>query len=212
MSTRRCTQLARFRGKLIAIEGIDQAGKKTQTRLLARGMRRRGWRVSVWEFPNYTTHLGRELKAYLAGKSRLNLHAAHLLYAANRWEVAEEMEREIRGGVNAIVNRYWPSNLAYGISHGLPADWLSCLDRGLPKLDMVIVLDISPRTSLKRKREGRDVHEVDLAYLKKVRNAYLRLARRYGWRVVDGEQDLKTLQSQLADLVIHSIRGTAARR
>ena len=204
--------LARARGKLIAIEGIDQAGKKTQTRLLAKVMRRRGWRVSIWEFPNYTTPLGSQLKAYLAGKSPLDLRAAHLLYAANRWEVAEDLEREIRGGVNVIVNRYWPSNLAYGISHGLPADWLSSLDRGLPRPDLVVVLDISPSTSLKRKRAGRDVHEANLAYLKKVRNAYLRLARRYGWRIVDGEQDSKTLQSQLADLVSQSIRGKAGHR
>ena len=148
----------------------------------------------------------------MAGKSQLDLRAAHLLYAANRWEVAEEMGREIRGGVNVIVNRYWPSNLAYGISHGLPADWLTSLDQGLPKPDLVIVLDISPSTSLKRKRKGRDVHEVDLAYLKKVRNEYLRLAGRYGWRVIDGEQDSKTLQSQLADLVSNSIRRTGVHR
>jgi dTMP kinase len=201
-------ELARVRGKLIAIEGIDQAGKKTQTRLLTKVMRRLGLQVSTWEFPNYTTPLGRQLRAYLAGRSRLDLRAAHLLYAANRWEVAEKLEHEIRGGVNVIVNRYWPSNLAYGISHGLPADWLSCLDRGLPKPDLVIVLDISPSTSLKRKREGRDVHEIDLAYLKKVRAAYLRLAGRYGWRVVDGEQDSKALHSELVNVVSHSIRGT----
>jgi thymidylate kinase len=77
---------------------------------------------------------------------------------------------------------------------------------------LVIVLDISPSTSLERKREGRDVHEIDLPYLKRVRAAYLRLARRYGWRVVDGEQDSKTLQSELAGVVSHSIRGATVRR
>jgi dTMP kinase len=193
--------LARSRGRLVAIEGIDQAGKKTQTQLLAKDLRRRGYPVSVWEFPDYSTRLGRQLKSYLAGEGRLDLHAVHLLYSANRWEVAEKLEREIRGGANVVVNRYWPSNLAYGIAHGLPADWLVCLDRGLPKPDLVIVLDISPRTSLKRKRKGRDVHEGDLVYLRKVRNAYLRLARKYGWKVVDGARDSETIQSELRKIV-----------
>ena len=190
-------------GKLVAIEGIDQAGKKTQSQLLAKAMQKEGYRFSVWEFPDYTTALGRQLKAYLTGKSKLDLRAVHLLYAANRWEVAEKLERELQSGTNVIVNRYWPSNLAYGISHGLPAKWLNCLDRGLPKPSLIIVLDISPTTSLKRKMVGRDVHEEDLAYLKKVRVAYLRLARRRGWKLVNGEQDSKAIQNELRDKVAH---------
>jgi len=198
--------LSREPGKLMAIEGIDQAGKKTQTRLLAKEIRRRGFPVSIWEFPNYSTPLGRQLKAYLAGKSRLDVRAVHLLYAANRWEVAEDLEGEIQGGMNVIVNRYWPSNLAYGISHGLSSEWLSCLDRGLPKPRLVIVLDISPTTSLKRKMKGRDVHEGDLTYLRKVRSTYLSLARRYMWRVVDGEQNSRTIQSELREIVIGKLQ------
>ena len=198
--------LGRKPGKLIAIEGIDQAGKKTQTRLLAMDLRREGYPVSVWEFPDYTTPLGKQLKAYLAGKSHLDFRAVHLLYAANRWEVAEKFEREIRSGMNVLVNRYWPSNLAYGTSHGLPVEWLSCLDQGLPKPYLVIILDISPRTSLIRKTEARDVYEGDLGYLKNVRRAYLRLARRYGWKVVDGERDSTTIQSELRGMVVDAIQ------
>jgi len=198
--------VAGTRGKLVAIEGIDQAGKKTQSRLLARSLGEEGYRGSIWEFPDYTTPLGRQLKAYLAGKNRLDLRAVHLLYAANRWEVAKELDQKLQNGTNIIVNRYWPSNLAYGIAHGLSADWLSCLDRGLPKPSLVIVLDISPITSLKRKTVGRDVHESDLAYLKKVRAAYVRLARRYNWKLVDGEQDSRTIQTELHAKVTFALK------
>jgi thymidylate kinase len=50
---------------------------------------------------------------------------------------------------------------------------------------------------------GRDVHEEDLAYLKKVRVAYLRLARRRGWKLVNGEQDSKAIQNELRGKVAH---------
>ena len=187
--------MRRIRGRLIAIEGIDQAGKNTQANLLAAKIRKLGKRVSVWSFPNYTTPLGRQLKAYLERRIRLEAHAIHLLYAANKWEVAEDLIESLDRGVDIIVNRYAPSNIAYGIAHGLPQDWLHSLEEGLPIPDVVVVLDIPPRMSLGRKRRGRDVHEGDLAYLSRVRREYLRLAKRYGWKVVDGAQEPETVQS-----------------
>jgi len=187
--------MRRIRGRLIAIEGIDQAGKNTQANLLAAKIRKLGKRVSVWSFPNYTTPLGRQLKAYLERRIRLEAHAIHLLYAANKWEVAEDLIESLDRGVDIIVNRYVPSNIAYGLAHGLPRDWLHSLEEGLPIPDVVVVLDIPPRMSLGRKRRGRDVHEGDLAYLSRVRREYLRLAKRYGWKVVDGAQEPETVQS-----------------
>ncbi|MGA3107986.1 MAG: dTMP kinase [Candidatus Bathyarchaeia archaeon] len=177
------------RGVLIAIEGIDQAGKRTQAGLLAKKVRNLGLPVSVWSFPDYTTPLGRQLKAYLAGKIQFDLHSVHLLYAANKWELADKLTRRIgRGGV-VIVNRYSPSNMAYGVAHGLSPVWLNSLEEGLPKPDVVVVLDVSPRTSFKRKIRERDLHEGDLTYLRTVRRAYLRLGRKYGWKIVDGQRD-----------------------
>lgn len=181
-------------GRLIAIEGIDQAGKRTQSELLANEVRDLGLYVFVLNFPDYTTPLGEKLKAYLAGKVQLDLHSLHLLYAANRWELAREMAHRVERGGVVIVNRYSPSNLAYGLAHGLPSAWLNSLEEGLPKPDVVVVLDVTPRTSFIRKVRERDLHEGDLAYLRRVRKAYLRLARKYGWKVVDGQHDSATVR------------------
>ena len=182
------------RSRLIAIEGIDQAGKKTQAHLLAAEIRKAGVIASVWNFPDYTTSIGKQLRAYLQGKIRLDLHLVHLLYAANRWEVADDLRRRLERREAVIVNRYSPSNLAYGAAHGLPRDWLVSLEEGLPRPNVVIVLDIPPRVSAGRKRTRRDVHEADLPYLKKVRRQYLQLGSRYGWTIVDGRQDPATVR------------------
>jgi dTMP kinase len=198
--------LRRTRGLLIAIEGIDQSGKRTQSNLLAREFSTRGYRTSVWDFPDYTTPIGRQLRAYLAGKNQLDYHAVHLLYAANKWERSLELNHEIANGRYLIVNRYSPSNLAYGLAHSLPLDWLRSLENGLPKADMVFVLDVTPQTSFKRKTEKRDVHEDDHEYLKKVRNAYLWLAKKYGWKVIDGENYPEIVHSEMCTLVTRSIR------
>jgi dTMP kinase len=181
--------MVRHRGKLIAIEGIDQAGKRTQAHLLATKFRRMGRPVSVWSFPDYRTPVGKQLRAYLKRRIRLDPHTVHLLYAANKWEVADKLTNRLEHGDVVIVNRYTPSNLVYGVAHGLPHDWLASLEEQLPKPDVVVVLDVSPRTSLRRKHRGRDVHESDLQYLSRVRRTYRSLARKYDWAVVEGRME-----------------------
>lgn len=189
--------MRRRQGKLIVIEGIDQSGKKTQTQLLARKIRTMGFACSIWSFPDYTTSLGRQLRNYLTGKRRFDFRTAHLLYAANKWERASSITREIDRGRVLIVNRYAPSNVAYGVAHGLPLNWLQSLETGLPEPDLVILLDVSPKASFKRKIRFRDVHEENLAYLNRVRRVYLRLAKRYRWAVIDGEQDPQTVHREV---------------
>jgi len=198
--------LRKKRGLLIAIEGIDQAGKRTQASLLAKKIRSLGLPVSVWSFPDYTTPLGRQLKAYLAGKIQLDLHSVHLLYAANKWELAGELAHRIERGGVVIVNRYSASNLAYGIAHGLPPAWLNSLEEGLPKPDVVVVLDVTSRTSFIRKSQERDLHEGDLTYLRRVRRAYLRLARKYRWKIVDGQYDSETVRGLVWDIIYQFLR------
>jgi dTMP kinase len=189
--------MPRTRGRLIAIEGIDQAGKRTQANLLARQIRKIGKHVSVWHFPDYKTPLGKQLRAYLDGEIRLDEHAVHLLYAANKWEVASSMQRGLERGEILVVNRYSPSNIAYGMAHGLGRRWLISLEEGLPKPDVVVVLDIPPGASLGRKKKGRDIHEGNLPYLRKVRAEYHLLAKRYGWKIVDGTADSGTVRESV---------------
>lgn len=186
--------MAKRRGTLIAIEGIDQAGKRTQAKLLETEIRKRGVRVSIRSFPDYTTPIGKVLKAYLRRKARLDFHSAHLLYAANKWEVVEELRDRIERGESLIVNRYTSSNIAYGSAHGLDVDWLRSLERGLPEPDIVLILDVPPRVSQRRKRKERDIHESDLTYLNRVRKAYARLSRKYGWIIIDGTGDQETVR------------------
>lgn len=193
-------------GKLIAIEGIDQSGKKTQTQMLAKKIRALGYRVSIWNFPSYGTALGRQLKTYLTGRNQFDLRTIHLLYAANKWEMASSIAREINLGRVVIVNRYTPSNLAYGIAHGLPLSWLGPLEKELPEADLVLILDVSPKASFERKEQLRDVHEENLFYLGRVRRVYLRLAKKYGWKVVDGKRDPRAVNLELWRYVLPILR------
>ena len=48
------------------------------------------------------------------------------------------------------MNRYYHSNLVYGLANGLNQKWLESLDDGLPKADLVILLDVTQKESFSR--------------------------------------------------------------
>jgi dTMP kinase len=193
-------------GQLIVIDGIDQSGKKTQVELLARKVRHHGFPCVIWDFPAYQTPLGRRLKAYLTGKERPDLHVVHLLYAANKWEVAAKINDQRMRGIVVIANRYTPSNLAYGAAHGLSLNWLTALEADLPRPNRIFILDVPVKISFGRKIQQRDIHEEDAAYLNRVRKMYLQLAKERNWTVVNGEPTPTIVHSKIWKAVAKSFK------
>ncbi|HEV2119080.1 MAG TPA: dTMP kinase [Candidatus Bathyarchaeia archaeon] len=172
--------------RLIALEGIDQAGKKTQTKLLSASLRHEGFKVGTLSFPIYSTISGRLIRSFLAGKTDTSPHALHMLYSLNRWENLGTITSALKQNDFVICNRYTASNLAYGEARGLSVQWLAGLDAGLPEARAVFVLDVPTPKSFSRKTKRRDVNERDRAFLEKVRRNYRSLAHRFGWHLVDG--------------------------
>ena len=64
---------------IIVIEGGDQAGKKTQSALLANALRKRKLKTKVFSFPDYTTPIGKEIRNYLNGKRKFPPQTIHCL-------------------------------------------------------------------------------------------------------------------------------------
>jgi len=137
---------------IIALEGTDQAGKKTQTAMLAKALKAQKIKTAVFDFPDYSTVIGKEINSYLHGKRKFPPEIIHYLYAANRWEKLEEIKKSAAKNSILIMNRYYHSNLVYGIANGLKEKWLQKLEEGLPKADLVIILDASQSDSFSRKK------------------------------------------------------------
>jgi len=190
---------------LIVLEGIDKAGKNTQAKLLAENLRRQGKTVNRISFPDYTTPLGREIKRFLMGKVEFRPEIRQLLYVANRWEKGVDISRWLREGNYVIADRYSQANLVYGMANGLDLKWMLALEEGLPKANLVLVLDISPEVAVKRER-GKDVYEKDIEFQRRIRSLYLELGRRLGWRIIDGEREAKDVAKDVFRLVEETLR------
>ncbi len=177
-------------GAFIAIEGIDAVGKKTQSSILNSWLKSRGLTARSLSFPDYSTTIGKEIRRFLVGAVSYPFEVRAMLYAANRWERRTEIEDAISEADAVVVNRYTGSNLAYGVSNGLDLDWLLNLEAGLPKPDLVLVLDAPPSMLAPRRGVNKDTYERNLDLQERARQGYLQLAPKLGWRVVDATKGI----------------------
>ena len=190
------------RGRIIVIEGVDKAGKETQTRLLLESLKLSGRICVVMDFPDYITPIGMEIKAFLEGNREYPNELKHMLLSANRWERKSEIESMIEKGTIVIMNRYYQSNIVYGVSNGLNINWLANLDRGLPKEDVVIVLDVSP-TLLTERLTGRDLDsfEKNQKLLLEVKKNYRKLAKQFKWKIINGEKSREEVHQEIMNIL-----------
>jgi len=170
---------------IVVIEGGDQAGKKTQAAMLERALRKNGTRTRTFSFPDYSTPVGREIQKYLSGKRRFPPQVIHCLLAANRWERLRDIQRAQEKNSVLIMNRYYQSNVVYGLVNKMSRPWLENLDRGLPRADLVILLDVTQAESFSRKKSNRDKFEKDREFSRKITSMYRRVAKRRHWKIVN---------------------------
>ena len=175
-------------GMLIAFEGLDQSGKQTQAEAVRHDITSRSIPARLLSFPDYATPIGAELHRALHGEREYPPDVMQLLYVANRYEARQDLQASLAAGTTIICDRYAASSVAYGEAQGLDPEWLTEIQKFLPRADLTILLDIAPDTAVRRKARGRDRYERDLALLSRVRESYHRQAAVGGWIVVDGEQ------------------------
>lgn len=186
---------------IIAVEGVDQAGKGTQSRMLADGLRRDGIGATLFSFPDYETPAGSRIRECLSRPGIMDFELIHTLLAKNRREKLPRIEKALREGRVLVMDRYCESNLVYGTTNGLDREWLAGLDSEMPESDMVILLDISAEESFRRKKE-RDAFESDRERIERVVGAYRDEAENNGkWVVVDGSREPDAIHAGIMDTV-----------
>jgi dTMP kinase len=163
---------------LVAVEGLDGAGKATQVSLLAQALST----VDVVSFPRYDTFFGRHIRSLLDSGEAMTVdpRSMALWYALDRAQWAQD-----RKPGPVLLNRYTLSNAVYQSARsGDPTlfDWVLRLEfeeLRIPRPDVTVVLDIPPEVSRDRvvSRDGDgDVYERSFALQSRVREGYLAAA------------------------------------
>jgi dTMP kinase len=200
------------RGKFIAIEAMDAAGKKTQSELLATKLG-----ALLISFPRYETEIGKAILGNLKGEwgatdtnwsdgeggisfdNSNNPLVRQALFTLDRYDAAPEIKRVLASGRSVVVDRYWLSGLMYGASDLVNSGLLERVHECLPQPDVWVLLDVPVEESFRRRPERQDVYERDREKLEKIRKRYLEYFSQHGhetqapwpgssyvWHVVDG--------------------------
>lgn len=195
------------RAKLIAIEGIDGAGKRTQIELLSRALSERGVPYVQFGFPRYDSFMGRMVGRFLNGDfgalEHVDAHFSALLFAGDRLEAKPELQAALAAGQTIVTDRYIASNLAHQTARAGPAQreeflaWLKHLEYkvyGLPEEDLVVYLRIpahvahalvAKKAARDYTRLQRDLQEADVAHLEQAAQVYDRLAKSPNWATIE---------------------------
>jgi dTMP kinase len=190
-------------GKLIAIEGIDGSGKRTQVDLLKKALAARGQQTYVTGFPIYDSWFGKMVGEFLNGEfgplEEVDPHFTALLYAGDRFEAKEQIVEALTAGKVVLADRYTGSNMAHQTAR-VPAEeradfikWLEHLEYqiyGLPRESMVIYLRVPPaeaqkpvaqKTARTYTAATHDIQEGNLRHLEEAAEMYDELAKRANW-------------------------------
>lgn len=193
-------------GKLIAIEGIDGSGKRTQVELLAKALIAGGHAVYSTGFPQYDSWFGKMVGQFLNGDfgalETVDPHFSALLYAGDRFEAKPRLEAALTQGKIVLVDRYIGSNLAHQTARTKETDrpaftsWIEHLEYSiynLPRETMVLYLRVPPRQAqeLVGRKSARsyttakkDLLEASLRHLEDAAAMYDQLSRRPNWTTI----------------------------
>jgi dTMP kinase len=194
------------RGKLIAIEGIDGSGKRTQVELLTLTLKARGHSVYSTGFPQYHSWFGRMVGQFLNGElgplESVDPHFTTLLYAGDRFEAKSKLEAALSNGQIVLVDRYIGSNLAHQTARVPPAkrsaflEWIEHLEYGiygLPRESLILYLRVPPLEAqrLVARKSARsytsaqkDLLESSLRHLEDAAEMYDSLSRLEPWATI----------------------------
>lgn len=193
------------RGALIVFEGCDRAGKTTQCRKLVEKLSSQNVNIKFMNFPNRSTDTGAMLDAYLKKKDNLNNEGIHLLFAVNRWEARNEMEKTLRAGTSIICDRYSYSGIAYSVAKGLDFEWCKVAEKGLLKPDLVVYLTLSEETTARRGGFGEERFD-STEMQKNVSKAFEKMIEQPLWQVIDADKTEDSLNNELEKLVLEKIQ------
>ena len=175
------------RGLLIVLEGIDQCGKTTISKLLKNKLEELNLKTIIQTFPDKSTLIGNVINSYLQGNTKLSPQESHLLYSLNRHEKKNFMEEKLYNNYNIICDRYIFSGIAYSLANGLDYDFSSNTEQYLIKPDLIFYFDIPiSETNKRRKSLKTDIYETS-NFQSKVKEAYSKIKNK-DWIIINAEQ------------------------
>jgi dTMP kinase len=190
--------------KFIVIEGLDGSGKSTQLKLLKNYLNNHNIRFQYLHFPRTDSRIFGELVAkFLRGElgdiNHVNPYLIALIYAGDRNDAKQLIEKWLNEDYLVVVDRYVFSNIAFQCAkinnqdeRNKLSEWIKDLEYNyyqIPKPALNIFLNVPfefTMQNLTNQRDGsdrdylkgkEDIHEKDIDFQRRVQDVYIHEAQ-----------------------------------
>jgi dTMP kinase len=202
----------------ITLEGTEGSGKSTQLAFLAETLRQAGYALFVTREPGGTP-IGDQVRAILSDMKNKSMQprTEFLLFQASRAQLVEqELKPRLALGQLVLCDRYADSTIAYqGYGHQvLDLEQVRAIVRfatdGL-KPDLTLLLDIDVEAGMRRKLQGGSewnrLDDYEVAFYRRVRQAYLEMARLepQRWVIIDAAASFEQVQDEIRRVVLERV-------
>lgn len=204
-----------YKGKFIAIEGIDGSGKTTQAQRIVKELKKRG-RKAVYTKEPTDGEIGQLIRKVLAQEVKVPPEAIQYLIASDRVVHHEEIIEHLEKGQIVVSDRYFWSSVAYGLADKeIRSGDRSYLLSALSVLsfynqfilpDVTFYLEISVDEATRRLSQMDKTKELyeRREKLEKIADGYSWLVKKFGeeFTVVNGEKPAQEITEEILKKLI----------
>lgn len=193
------------RGLFIVLEGLDGAGKTTIARMLVRELEGLGYKA-IYTYEPTDSEIVNVVKSRY-GRLR-DPYIDALTFALDRLvHVKTLIKPALEEGYIVVADRYYYSSAAYQTAGGAPMEWVLEVNKWALKPDIAIYLDIDPVKGLERKAglTSRFSEFEEVEFLRRVREAYLRMVEMNLMIKVDAERPVDEVYADVRRIVLEAL-------
>ena len=193
------------RGLLIAIEGIDGAGKTSQAKMLCDALLKEGNNVVYLREPTDGPY-GRKIRALaLEGRHEITpLEEFELFLKDRTQDVEENIRPSLKQGKIVVIDRYFYSSIAYQGALGLDPEFINRENRKIAITpDITIYISIPAKITSHRieKNRGDNINLFEKTeYLEKVKDIFDSMPYEEMWKV-DGDKPIQEVHKLILEQV-----------
>ena len=192
----------------IVLEGIDGAGKSTQTELLNDWLVSEGYNTKKIVEPT-TSDIGKVIRNELMNPEStndINQQRLTLLFAADRLTLKEEILKAKESKDMIIISdRSFYSSICYQNNSSVDKNWIYDVNLHTPRPDLTILLDLDEKDAITRcdKEEAFE----NIQFLEKTRKNYLNLLEiEKNIVVVDATGSVEEVQEKIREILQEKLK------
>lgn len=210
--------LNKIKGKFITFEGVEGAGKSTQSRMLVEYLNNNEIET-IWTREPGGSEGAEEIRKLIINGSVNKwdgITELLLVYAARRDHTEKKIKPLLEQGKVVVSDRYFDSSIAYqGYGHGIDLDKIKQIQNTVLnnfKPDLTLILDLDVQKGLERteiRGEKNRFENMNIKFHNRVRDGFREIAKNETERVKLINVENKTieeLQSEILNIIDKNIK------